>query len=94
MEWDDKVELCKKFNTDAPDTKEFIEKHLDSLDAQACDMLITGLEITQDTVLADKEFYQKVYDKCKPFDSSFSFRTGLRLELITVIIEDNGKTKD
>ena len=96
MEWEDKCEMIRLSNEIEGDAAGARDKfnahvlaHVKSFDNQAWDMFVTCVNIVDETMRADIEFWKEMYPHVKNMDGEIGFRPSLRLELIKTVCEDD-----
>jgi len=100
MEWEEKTELIrlgnKNYRSD-DDRKEFQDyclKHVDNFDLQAWDMFSNIVEISENDMKKDVDFWTKIFSKLKEIDCNnekLSFRSGMRIAMIQTMCEEKLK---
>lgn len=86
MTWEQKVEMIQLNNQGKQqEMLTFVEPLLETLDAQAEDMLFNCLEITSENILKNKTFFKKLAEHIEKSDKDFDLRTSIRIEYFKLI---------
>ena len=99
ISWEDKiamVQLGNKMNGSTPEAKaefhQFVLSKINDFDGQAWDMFCNIVNIVPDEMKEDKLFWQTVYKEIGKVNcgkAGFGFRSGIRIELIKMVCEDD-----